>query len=60
MAEFTAINNKSTSIKLSSFFAFKDLHLHISFNKMELSNASTFWQIFNQKALDISGNMQTI
>ena len=59
MAEFAANNNKSNSTKLSPFFATKSLHPRISFDKVELFDASTCEQIFNQKALDISGNMQT-
>ena len=59
MAGFAANNNKSASTKLSLFFATKSLHPHISFHKIEVSDTSTFKRIFNQKALDISGNMQT-
>ena len=59
MAEFAANNNESASTKLSSFFATKGLHLRMSFDKVELSDASTRERILNQKALDISGNMQT-
>ena len=57
MAEFAANNNESASTKLSPFFATKGLHPHMSFDKVELSHASTCKRIFNQKALDISGNM---
>ena len=60
MAKFAANNNESISIKLFPFFATKDLHPHISFDKVKLFNASICKQIFNQKALDISGNMYTI
>ena len=35
------------------------MHSYISFDKVKLSNASTREQIFNQKSLDISRNMQT-
>ena len=59
MAEFAANNNKSDSTKLTRFFATKGFHSRMSFDKVELSNASTRKQIFNQKALDIFGNMQT-
>ena len=54
MAKFAANNNKLASTKLSPFFAIKALHPYTSFNKVELSNASTCKRIFNQKALDIS------
>ena len=57
IAKFAANNNESASTKLLSFFATKSLHLRISFEKIELSNASTCKQILNQKALDISGNI---
>ena len=59
MAEFAANNNKSAPIKLFLFFAIKDLNLRMSFNRVELSDASICKRIFNQKALDISGNIQT-
>ena len=59
MAEFAANNNESASTKLSPFFATKGLHPHMSFDKVELSDTSTRERILNQKALDISGNMQT-
>ena len=59
MAEFAANNNESASTKLSPFFATKGLHPRMSFDKVELSDASTRERILNQKALDISGNMQT-
>ena len=60
MAEFAANNNESASTKPSFFFAYKNLYLHTSFNRVELSDASSRERIFNKKALDISGNMQTI
>ena len=41
IAEFAANNNKSASIKLSPFFATKGLHPHISFDRIDFSNAST-------------------
>ena len=59
MAEFAANNNESASTKLSPFFVTKGLHPRMSFDKVELSDASTCKRILNQKALDISGNMQT-
>ena len=59
MAEFAANKYKSASTKLSPFFAPKGLHPHMSFDRVEFSNASTRNRIFNQKTLDISGNMQT-
>ena len=58
MAEFAANNNESASTKLSPFFATKSLHHCMSFNRVEISDASSRKQIFNQKALDISGNIQ--
>ena len=58
IAKITANNNKSASTKLFLFFATKNFHLYISFGKVKLFNISTCKQIFNQKALDISGNMQ--
>ena len=57
MAQFAANNNKSAFIKLFLFFTIKDLHSRMSFDKVELSNTSTYKQIFNQKVLKISGNM---
>ena len=59
MAKFAANNIESTSTKLSPFFATKGLHPCMSFYKVELSNTSTCKRIFNQKALDIFGNIQT-
>ena len=57
MAEFVANNNKLASTKLSYFFATKELHSQISFDRVELSDASICKRIFNQKALEIFGNM---
>ncbi len=59
MAEFTANNNESASTKLSQFFAIKGLHPRLSFDIVDLSNASTHDRILKQKALDISRNMET-
>ncbi len=59
MAEFAANNNELASIKLSPFFATKGLHLCMSFDIVELFNASTCERILKQKALDISGNMKS-
>ncbi len=59
MAKFAANNNKSAFIKLSPFFATKSLHPRMSFDIVDLSNASTCEQILKQKALDISRNMKT-
>ncbi len=59
MAEFAANNNESASTKLSLFFATKGLHPRMSFDIVELSDASTRERILKQKALDISGNMET-
>lgn len=41
MTNFAANNNKSTSIKLSPFFATKNLHLRISFDIVDLSDTNT-------------------
>ena len=59
MAEFAPNNNKLVSIKVLTFFAIKDLHLYISFDKVRLFNINTCKRIFNQKTLNISENMQT-
>ena len=59
MAEFAANNNESVSTKLSLFFATKGLHPRMSFDIVDLSNASTCERILKQKALDISRNMET-
>ena len=47
MAKFVANNNKLASTKFSSFFATKNLHLYMSFDKVKLSNTSICKQIFN-------------
>lgn len=47
MAKFSANNNKLRSIKIFLFFAIKGLHLYISFNKVEFSDADTCKQIPN-------------
>ena len=59
MAEFAANNNESSSTKLSPFFASKGLHPRMSFDIVDLSNANTRERIHKQKALDISGNIET-
>lgn len=59
MAEFAANNNESAFIKFFLFFYTKNLYLYISFNIKELSNTSTYQQIFKQKTLNTSENMQT-
>ena len=59
MAELAANNNESASTKLSPFFSTKSLHPCKSFVRVEVSDANTRKRIFNQKTLDISGNMQT-
>ena len=59
MVKFAANNNKLASTKLSPFFATKGLHFRMSFDIVDLSNASTCERIFKQKALDISRNMET-
>ena len=40
MAEFTANNNVTAFTKLSSFLATKGIHLHMSFDIVELSDTS--------------------
>lgn len=60
MAEFIANNNILTSIKLSPFFATKGLIPCMSFDIVKLSDTSICKQIFQQKVLDISRNIQTI
>ena len=60
MTKFAANNNKSASTKQSPFFATKGLHPLMSFDKVDLSDASNCKRIFNQEAFNISGNMQTI
>ena len=59
MAEFAANNNKSASTKLSPFFATKSFYPRMSFDIVDLSNTSTRERILEQKALDISGKMET-
>ena len=59
MAEFAANNNESASTKLSLFFDTTGLHVYMSFERVELLDASICKRILNQKALDISRNMQT-
>lgn len=51
--------NESASTKLSPFFATKGLHPRMSFDIVELSDASTRERILKQKTLDIPENMQT-
>ena len=50
--------NESAFTKLSPFFATKGLHPRMSFDIVDLSDASTRGRIFKQKALDISRNME--
>ena len=57
MAEFAANNNESASTKLFPFFASKGLHPRMSFDIVDLSDASTRERIHKQKALDISRNI---
>lgn len=59
MTKFAANNNESVFTKLSLYFALKGLHPRINFNLVELSNTSTREQIFQWKALDISGNIKS-
>lgn len=47
MAEFEANNNESISTKFSLFFATKELHSYISFDKVELFNDSICDKIFH-------------
>lgn len=58
MVEFVANNNISACTKLSLFCATKGLHLRMSFDIVELSNTSIQKRIFQQKTLDMSGNIQ--
>lgn len=46
MVKFAANNKISASTKVFLFFITKNFHLEISFNIVELSNASTYKQIF--------------
>ena len=59
MAKFAANNNQSASTKLSPFFATKSFHPRMSFDIVDLSDTSTRERILKQKALDISGKMET-
>lgn len=59
MAEFVANNNVSASTQLSSIFATKGLYSYMSFDIVELFDTNTHERTLQQKALDISGNMQT-
>ena len=59
MAEFAANNNESASTKLCLFFASKDLHPHMSFDIVDLSNASIHERIHKQNPLNISRNIET-
>ena len=49
MAEFAANNNNSASTKLSPFFASRGLHLHISFNVIDLLDTTTCERINKKK-----------
>ena len=46
MAKFIANNNILASNKLSLFFIIKGLYSYINFNMVELSDTSTYEQIF--------------
>ena len=59
MAEFANYKNKLAFTTLSPFFTSKRLHPYISFDKVPFSSANTCKRIFDQKALEIFGNMQT-
>ena len=59
MAECAANNNVSAFTKLFPFFTIKGLHPNMSFDIVELSDISICERIFQQKALDISVNIQT-
>lgn len=59
MAKFVTNNNELTSTKVSPFFATKNLHSHISFDIVEISNTSIHEQIFKQKILNISRNIES-
>ena len=60
MAKFTANNNKSASTKLSPFFTSKGLHLHMSFDVVDLLDITTYEQVNKKKAMDIWEAMQSI
>lgn len=58
MTNFATNYNKFVLIKLFAFLAIKNLYFYISFNIVKLFNTSTCEQIFKQKVLNISRNMQ--
>lgn len=58
--EFATNNNELTSIKLFSFFLFKGLHPHISFDIINLSNINTCKRIYKHNALNLFENIKTI
>lgn len=49
MAKLVTNNNKSAFIKLLLFFAIKILDSCMNYDIVELTNASTYEQIFKQK-----------
>lgn len=59
IAKFEANNNILAFIKLSLIFTTKDLYSHIRFEIVEVSDTSICKQIFKQKTLDISENIET-
>ena len=54
ITQFMANNNNSASIRLSWFFAIRDLHSCISFDIVDFSDTTTRKQINKKKAIDIS------
>lgn len=60
MPQFAVNNNKSLFTKFSPNFITKILHAYMSFEKVEFLDVSICEQTHNQKALEISQNMQTI
>ena len=60
MAEFAANNNNSAAIRLSLFFALRNLYLCMSFDIINLLDTTTCEQINKKKAIDISKSMQSI
>ena len=60
MAKFVANNNDSAFTKLSPFFASRGLHLHMSFDVVDLSDKTTRKRINKKKAIDISKTIQSM
>lgn len=60
MTEFATNNNISASIRLSLFFALKDLYLLISFDIINLSGITTCNQMNKKQVINISKAIQSI